>query len=138
MLDLSNEFGRRVAGRLQEENVIWLTTTGSDLTPQPRPVWFVWDGETFLIYSQPHAHKLRHIARNPKVALNLDSDGQGGDIMVITGQAYLAEDTPRANEVPAYMEKYRDGIAGIGMSPEEFAQSYSVAVRVRPAKLRGH
>jgi PPOX class probable F420-dependent enzyme len=138
MIDLKSEFGRRVARRLREEQVIWLTTVGSDNTPQPRPVWFFWDGETFLIYSQPNAHKLRHIARNPKVALNLDSDGQGGDIVVFTGEAHIAENALPANEAVEYAEKYQEGIVDLGMSPEDFAHSYSVAVRVTPTNLRGH
>jgi PPOX class probable F420-dependent enzyme len=137
MIDLTSEFGRRVARRLREEQVIWLTTVGGDNTPQPRPVWFFWDGETFLIYSQPNARKLRHIARNPKVALNLDSDGQGGDIVVFTGEAHIAEDAPPANESVEYAEKYQEGIADLGMSPEGFAHDYSVAVRVTPVNLRG-
>ncbi len=138
MLDLGTEFGRRVARRLEEEPVIWLTTMGHDRCPQPRPVWFWWDGESFLIYSRPNTHKLRHIARNPKVALNLDGDGRGGDIVVLTGEAHVAQDGPPADQVPAYVEKYREGFARLRMSPEEFASSYSVPVRVRPISLRGH
>lgn len=138
MLDLTTEFGQRVARRLKEERIIWLTTVGPDGTPQPRPVWFLWDGETFLIYSQPDTHKLRHIAGNPKVALNLDSNGRGGDIVVFAGQASIDSDAPPANEMVAYTDKYQQGIAGIGMSPEKFAKNYSVALRVRPISLRGH
>jgi PPOX class probable F420-dependent enzyme len=138
MLDLTTEFGRRVARRLEEEPVIWLTTVGHDLSPQPRPVWFWWDSESFLIYSRPNTHKLRHIARNPKVALNLDGDGRGGDIVVFTGEAQVAQDIPPADQVLAYVKKYREGFARLQMSPEEFAASYSVPVRVRPISLRGH
>jgi PPOX class probable F420-dependent enzyme len=138
MIDLATEFGQRVARRLKEEHIVWLTTVGPDGIPQPRPVWFLWDGETFLIYSQPDTYKLRHIARNPKVALNLDSDGRGGDIVVFTGEVSIDSDAPPANEMVAYADKYQEGIAGIGMSPEKFAKSYSVALRVKPISLRGH
>lgn len=138
MIDLTTEFGRRVAKRLAEERIIWLTTIDSAGVPQPKPVWFWWDGQTFLIYSQPNAHKLHHIARNPKVALNLDGDGQGGNIVVFTGEAQLAPNTLPANEVPAYAQKYQPGFARIGMSAEQFAQTYSVALKVTPTHLRGH
>ena len=53
MLDFSTDLGRRIARQLESERVIWLTTVGSDNTPQPRPVWFVWDGTSLLVYSQP-------------------------------------------------------------------------------------
>ncbi len=47
-IDTSTEFGQRVAGHLANDQVIWLTTVNPDLTPQPSPVWFLWDGETLL------------------------------------------------------------------------------------------
>ncbi len=137
-LDLETEFGARVARRLRDEQVGWLTTVGPDGTPQPSPIWFLWDGESFLIYSRPSAPRLRNVERSPRVALNLDGDGQGGDIVVVTGEARIAPDVPPADAHPAYLAKYRDGIARIGMTPEGFAKAYSVALRMTPTHLRGH
>src|SRR5947199_7063493 len=130
-LDTSTEFGARVERRLREDRVIWLTTVRPDGTPEPSPVWFLWDGETFLIYSQ-HTRKLRNIEANPNVALNFDGDGMGGNIIVINGQAEIASDAPPANEVPAYVQKYQQGFTRLGVTPESFAQSYSVPIRVTP------
>ena len=138
MFDQSTEFGQRVARRLAEERIIWLTTVDQHNVPQPRPVWFWWDGETFLIYSGPKAYKLNHIAGNPNVALHLDGDGLGGDIVVFTAEARLAEDAPPAHQVAEYADKYQAGFARINMTPEEFARTYSVAIRVTPTNLRGH
>ena len=138
MLDTTTAFGARAERRLREEIVIWLTTVGPDRTPQPSPLWFLWDGETFLIYSKPNTPKLRNIARTPRVALNLDGDGRGGSIVVITGDARVAPDAPLATGVPAYLAKYQQRIGRIGMTPEGFAQEYSEPIRVTPSKLRGH
>ena len=129
MLDV----GKRADERLRIEQVIWLTTVGRDGTPHPKPVWFLWDGETILIYSQPNTHKLRHIERNPRVALNFDSDGRGGDIVVITGTAEVDERAPRADKLPPYVDKYREAIKRIGHSAESMAEEYSVPIRVRPS-----
>ena len=137
-IDTSTEFGQRVARRLREERIGWLTTVGPDGTPQPSPIWFLWDGATILIYSQPNTPKLRNIARNPKVALNLDGDGQGGDIVILTGEARVAPDAPPAKDYPEYVEKYRQGLVRIGMTPEQFTDSYSVAICMTPTRLRGH
>lgn len=137
-IDQSTAFGQRVARRLQDEYTVWLTTTSPDGTPQPRPVWFWWDGETFLIYSQPDTHKLEHVRRSPKVSLHFDSNGQGGDIVVFIGEAEIPDDVPPANEVPEYVEKYAAGISGLGTTPEGFAQDFSVPLRVTPTRLRGH
>jgi len=137
-LDPSTEFGARVERRLSEKWIGWLSTVDSEGTPQPTPVWFLWDGTSLLIYSQPDTPKLRNIERNPRVALHLDGNGQGGDIVVLTGEARLAPDAPPADALPAYLEKYREGIARLGATPEGFAQEYSVPVRMTPDRLRGH
>ena len=76
-----------------------MTVTGRG-APQPSPVWFLWDGESFLIYSQPGTPKLRNIAANPRVALHLNDNGTGGDVVVVSGRAQLSED-PSADQVPA-------------------------------------
>ena len=137
-IDTTTEFGQRVARRLRDETIGWLTTVGPDGTPQPSPIWFLWDGETILIYSRPDTPKLRNIERTPRAALNLDGDGHGGDIVVLTGEAHVDRDAPAAQDYPEYLEKYRQGIARIGMTPEQFAEAYSVPVRMTPTKLRGH
>lgn len=138
MLDTNTAFGQRAARRLREETIGWLVTVRADGTPQPSPIWFLWENGEFLIYSQPDQQKLRNIARNPKVALHLDGDGRGGDIVIVTGEARIDHDAPPANVVPAYVAKYQPGFTRIGMTAEEFARSYSVAIRVTPTAIRGH
>lgn len=136
-IDESTEFGARVERRLAEEQIIWLTTAGADGTPQPSPVWFLWQEGHVLIYSEPNTPKLRNIARQPRVALSFNSTSSGGDVVILTGLAEILSDAPLADAVPAYREKYRTGIAGLGMTPEQFATSYYTAIRVTPEKLRG-
>ncbi len=136
-LNLSTEFGARAARRLEHEQVAWLTTVRADGQPQPSPVWFLWEGESILIYSKPGQPKLRNIAQNPKVSLSFDSDGDGGDIVVISGTAQHDQGAPRSDQVAAYQAKYASGIAGIGMTPESFAATYSVAIRLTPLSVRG-
>ena len=137
-IDTGTEFGQRAARRLREETIGWLVTVGPSGNPQPVPVWFLWEGETILIYSQPGTAKLRNLAANPRVALHLDGDGQGGDIVILTGEARVVADAPPADRVPPYLEKYRPGIARIGMTPDRFARAYSVALRLVPTRLDGH
>ncbi len=139
-LDTGTAFGQRVERRLWEEAIIWLVTVGLDGTPQPSPVWFLWDGDGFLIYSRPDTPKLRNIERNPRVSLHLDGDGRGGNIVVITGDARIVPDHPPATEVAEYMRKYDSGgfIARIGRDAAGFARAYSVSIRIRPTGLRGH
>ncbi|HEY8681497.1 MAG TPA: pyridoxamine 5'-phosphate oxidase family protein [Candidatus Dormibacteraeota bacterium] len=44
-LDLATEFGARADKRLREETIGWLVTVSGDGRPQPKPVWFTWDGQ---------------------------------------------------------------------------------------------
>lgn len=136
-LDPNTEFGQRVKQRLATEHIIWLTTTGSEGTPQPRPVWFIWENETILVYSEPKAQKIKHVARQPKVALHFNSASDGGDIVVFTGEAQVVVDAPSPDKVAAYLEKYLDGIVGLGMTAEEFGRTYSAALRITPSQVRG-
>lgn len=137
-IDVGSEFGRRADRRLRDELIYWLVTVDPDGTPQPSPVWALRDGETFLVYSQPDTPKLRNIASRPRVALHLDGDGRGGDVVVVTGEARIESDAPAADRVEAYVVKYPDGMRRIGMTPESFARAYSVAIRIVPRRLRGH
>ncbi len=137
MLDFNTELGERVAQRLRDEQVIWLTTVSADGTPYPRPVWFLWDGEGILIFSQPEAGKVRQLAHNPHVALNFNSDAGGGDVAVLIGEAQILKQPPAANLLKAYIEKYRQGIQEIGLTPESMQQKYSVPLRITPARMYG-
>lgn len=136
-LDENTEFGARVIRKIAEEQVIWLTTIKPDGTPQPTPVWFLWNGETFLIYSQPNTYKLRNIASNPRVSMNFNCTESGGDVVVFFGEAYIDKNTPPAHHNPDYIKKYREGIADIDMTPESFSGSYQVPIRVKPERVRG-
>jgi PPOX class probable F420-dependent enzyme len=136
-IDTDTPFGQRAQRRLQEEKVAWLITTSEDGTPQPIPVWFLWDGpSSFLLYSKPGTAKLRNLAERPRVALHLDGNGEGGDIVVVLGAAAVTQDPP-AHEHPAYVEKYAGFIERNSWTPESFAADYSVPVRIEATRLRG-
>jgi PPOX class probable F420-dependent enzyme len=134
-----SDFGNRVRGRLRDEPLIWLTTTGADGTPQPNPVWFLWEeaDDALLIYNANGAHRLEHVAARPRVSLNFNSDDHGGSVVVLAGAAELATDAPSNKDHDAYLAKYAERIERIGSNPEKFAQDYSVPMRIRITKVRG-
>jgi PPOX class probable F420-dependent enzyme len=137
VFDDTSVFGARAARHLREEIVVWLTTVSPRGAPLPMPVWFVWDGdESVSVYSQPGA-RVRNLESNPHVSLNFPGDGRGGDIVVLSGTATLDRDA-RADADDAYVAKYADHIARIGHTPESFTDAYSVPVRIRLERLRGH
>ena len=138
VIDESTEFGARAARHLREEIVVWMTTVTPGGAPVPRPVWFIWDGaESVVMYSQPKL-RIRNLAGNSRVALNFDGDGDGGDIVVLSGTAAVDRALPAAKDDPAYLAKYDEHIARIGMTPDTFVREYSVPVRIRLTGLRGY
>ena len=138
VIDQGTEFGARVAGHLREEIVVWLTTVTPAGSPLPSPVWFIWDGgESVVMYSMPGA-RVRNVEANPRVTLNFGGDGGGGDIVVLSGEAVIDKDAAPADQHGEYRAKYDEHIARIGMTPETFAQRYSVPVRIQLTRLRGH
>jgi len=137
MINFADELGQRTLQRIESEQVIWLTTISPSNIPQPRPVWFVWDGEAFTIYSTPQAKKLLHIAHNPNVALHFNTDAQGEDIQVILGQAQVDKNAPPPNLNQAYREKYHEGFLALGMDEVKYAAMFTAALRIVPTRLRG-
>jgi PPOX class probable F420-dependent enzyme len=102
------------------------------------PVWFVWDGaESVTMYSEPGA-RVRNLGENRRVSLNFGGDGRGGDIVVLSGEATIGQGATPADQNSDYLAKYDEHIARIGMTPETFAERYSVPVRIRLTRLRGH
>jgi PPOX class probable F420-dependent enzyme len=137
VFDQGTEFGARVARRLREEQVVWLTTVTPAGAPLPRPVGFLWDGGDIVsVYSQPGA-RVRNIAANPKVTLNFDGDGHGGDVVVLSGTAQVDRSAPTEDAHAAWLEKYAAQIAGFGMTPAAYAARFSVPLRIRLTRVDG-
>ncbi len=135
-IDFDSEAGRRAQKRLQNEQVIWLTTVNSDGAPQSSPVWFLWRDGEFVIHSQPDKPKLKAIEHNPHVALNLNSTDSGENVVVFEGTARIvAGHSPGTND-REYIAKYTQLIAG--WEPDDFAESFSRKILVTPTRMRAY
>jgi PPOX class probable F420-dependent enzyme len=97
-------------------------------------VWFLFDGESFLIYSQPGI-KVRHVNENPNVALHLNTDEVGDVVVRASGKARISRSEPPADKVPEYVRKYGAQIKGFGWTPNVFAEKYPHAIRVRSLRF---
>jgi len=130
-------FGRRAQRRLKSDLVVWLTTVDAAGRPQPRPVWFHWDGKDLLIFSRPKAGKIRQIAGQPHVAVHFNSDEHGDDVVVLLGEARLVKSKMRPERIKAYLRKYRQSIQDLEMTPDTFLGDYRIPISVRPTQVRG-
>jgi len=136
MLDVTTAWGQHAEQRLRSDIIAWLTTVGADGRPYTAPVWFLWEGETILIFSQPHMQKVRNLRKNARITLALDDTKQGEDVVIVEGTAELL-DTPNLSvTLPAYVEKYGAIIHSIGWTPASMAAEYSQAIRVTPTKFK--
>lgn len=138
-IDETTPFGKRVAERLRTESVLWLTTVGRDGTPQPNPVWFLWDGQDgVVVYNAVSAYRMRHIKQRPEVSLNFNSDAHGNDIAVLRGRAAEAPDLPSSDRNPEFQAKYGTAIKdALEKTPEAFDREYPHKLRVTIEGVRG-
>ena len=135
LLDLSQPKHAHIDRRLRTEPIIWLGSVRPDGRPHLVPVWFLWDGTTITIYSQPKAQKIRNLQANPHITLALEALDEGGDIAIFGGEATLPDIGDKTTLLAAYAAKYSAGIAELGMNPESMAASYSQPIQVAPGRL---
>ncbi len=134
-IDASSASGQRATKRLANDRVGWLTTVAPNGTPQVSPIWFLWDGDEILVYSL-ESPRARNVAEHPRVSLNLDGNGLGGDIVIVEGDARIDGATPSAADNRDYLAKYGPVMDDHGWTPEWFAGRYSVPIRVTPTRFR--
>ena len=135
LLDLTKERDAHIDQRLHNDEVIWLNSVRPDGRPHAVVVWFLWDGESVLIFSQPKNQKVRNIEKNENVLLALDNTNNGSDPITIEGTATLLAPGTVDPTSSSYLAKYREGIKGIGSTPEKMAAEYSQAIRITPSKV---
>lgn len=124
------EISDSVRRRLDLEPIAWLTTVSPRGRPVASPVWFLFDGASLRVYSVENTSRTANLAVNPAVAVHLDGNGLGGDIVIIEGSAHIDADAPRSSDDTAYQEKYGRFMSTNGWTPEWFAANYPVALTI--------
>ncbi|MGB3483702.1 MAG: TIGR03667 family PPOX class F420-dependent oxidoreductase [Mycobacterium sp.] len=122
-----------VAGRLTEDDFGWLTTVAKSGLPVPRLIWFLFDGTELSIYTMPDAAKVAHIRRHPQVSVNLDSDGDGGGIIVAGGTARIEAEGLDPREDAPYWTKYAGHAEQIGIA--DVMANYSTLIKISIDKV---
>jgi PPOX class probable F420-dependent enzyme len=136
VFDTGSESDAHALERLGRDMIGWLTTVTPEGQPQTFPIWFLWEGGEVLIFSDRRAKRNGNIAANPRVSLHLNDNGQGGDVVVLEGEARLDEATPSPDKYPPYLAKYGAWITEYLTSAEEMATIYNVPLRIRPTRGR--
>ncbi|MGH3301015.1 MAG: TIGR03667 family PPOX class F420-dependent oxidoreductase [Streptosporangiaceae bacterium] len=126
-----------VAARLATAPVAWLTTVRADGQPQSSCIWFHFDGDDLLVFSEPTAAKVRNLAVHPLVSFHLDGDGSGGAVVTIDARAEVMAGDPDSDRVRAYLAKYEETIrTGLNTTPERLRAQFSAAMLITPTRVR--
>ena len=135
-MDSTTLAAHRVRMFLEREPVIWLSTSRPDGAPHLVPTWFAWDGQTIVIRSKPEARKVRNLRHDPRAMLALGDAEDDFDVGLLEARADI--DDGRGDELPdAFVEKYGERIARLGLTLAEFAATYSATIRLTPARALG-
>jgi PPOX class probable F420-dependent enzyme len=135
VLDLTKERDAHIEQRLRTDLIVWLNSVRPDGRPHAVTVWFLWDGETFLVFSRPDNQKIRNLQQNAHVLIAVDDTHQGADPITIEGTARLLAPGEVTATLPAYVEKYGEGIKEIGFTPEQMAAAFSQAILITPTRV---
>ena len=126
--------------RLETEPIAWLTTVRPDGAPHLVPVWFVWDGGAFLVFSKPVARKVRNVEVDGRVMLAIGRPEDDFDVQLVEGEATLLPEPAEAvlrTEAGLLIAKYRAWMDAIGLGLDEFAATYTRVMRIAPTRFLG-
>jgi PPOX class probable F420-dependent enzyme len=136
MLDLNKERHAHIDARLRNDMMIWLSSVRPDGRAHLVPVWFLWTGEVFYVFSKPD-QKIRNLQQNTSVVLGLDDTKGGEEPIMIEGEATLLPPGEVDATMSAYAAKYRPRFEQYNWTPETMAKDYTEAILIRPSKLYG-
>src|SRR3712207_420428 len=106
VLDLNQPNHAHAERRLRSEPIIWMSTVRPNGRPHLIPVWFLWDGATILIFSQPENQKIRNLRASPHIVVALEAADEGEDIVILEGTAELLAPGTVDVTLPEYATKY--------------------------------
>jgi len=132
---MSIEFTQEVVSRLESDNFGWLTTVAKSGQPVPRLIWYYFDGTRLTVYSMPQAAKVAHIKAHPHVSLNLDSDGNGGGIIVIGGTASIDATEVNCKDDGPYWAKYGELAKELESAEGISMDAFSTRLAITPTKV---
>jgi PPOX class probable F420-dependent enzyme len=112
-----------------------LAVTRPDGRPHVTPIWFVLDGDDFLLNTGENTVKGRALRHDPRVSLAVDDQQPPYSFVIVEGEAELSDDL-------AELKRWAAVIGGRYMGADraaEFGERNGVPgellVRIRPSKI---
>ena len=123
-----------ILSALERQDVVWLSSIRPDRKPHVLPVWFAWDEGSILVFSKPHAQKVRNLRLDSSVMVAVGEPGLEFDVELVEGVADLEQGATREVMPDSFVSKYGALMSRGGLTPEEFAIVYSQPIRIRPRR----
>jgi nitroimidazol reductase NimA-like FMN-containing flavoprotein (pyridoxamine 5'-phosphate oxidase superfamily) len=98
-----------IRGRLESALIYWVATTRPNSRPHITPVWGIWLGNMLYFDGHPNTRRGRNLALNSAIAVHLESNDAGKDVVIVEGRAsQLSAPDHRLTELIAqlYTSKY--------------------------------
>ncbi|MDQ3044823.1 MAG: pyridoxamine 5'-phosphate oxidase family protein [Chloroflexota bacterium] len=83
-----------------------LAYSWKDGTPRVVPIWFHWNGKTFVMGSDPNSPKVDALRANPDVALTIDTDDFPHKVLMVRGKVSVELVDGIAKEYAASANRY--------------------------------
>ena len=128
----AQEDKRTVESFLAESRNATLATIRANGTPQLTPVWFVWDGEQFIITVTTERAKYKNLVRDARMSLCID-DVTGFGYVTAEGEAEIREQDIWA-DTRKILVKYR-GEEGGAEYLERLKTEPRVLVVMKPTRM---
>jgi hypothetical protein len=91
MTDVTRVMAMPIAQQLlRDEPILHLSYTGRDGAPRVIPIGYLWDGDSFRMWTIPGSAKVRALQADPRVAITIDIPGPPPRVLLVRGQAALA------------------------------------------------
>lgn len=135
-IDFSTDAGKRVKQELETQISVWLTWVNQRGEPQITPVWFIWEDDSIIVWTQPGSTKVACLRENPHVAVAWGADEELHQVAMINGTAEFDPSIPKLVDHAAYMKKYEGMWEPLGMTTESASEEFSERIRIRPTRLR--
>ena len=126
---------RKILDEHPADEVLWFGTVTPSGRPTTRPVWFVHHDGELLLFSEPGAAKVRHLAGNPHVVVTFPSDPAAAHVRVVSGTAVGEHGLPSA--FPGYLAKYERHYDAVGYDRDRFDATFDALVRITPERTWG-
>lgn len=121
---------------LAEPNLARLAYIGLDGRPRVVPIWFAHAGGDIIMVTGPRAEKARALAKNPAVALTIDSAKPPYNVLLVDGDALLEPVEGMAPEYRPIVERYLGPAAEAYLGQLLPRVKRQVRIRVTPRSWR--